>query len=395
MKGRDDLANTSARPEPIATRAPAPRPRQLSRRALAVLTGVAAIGVAAALGYSLNHSHRPAAPQQTVSIDRPKTDVLAGAPKDYGDLTRSASDGIGAPPTATEPRAAPQPSNTAVPSTPIDNQAAADQQRRRQQNDSARASKLFAGTSEGARVTVASMESRPSSAIPSMSSNAAPAAGTDTQDRKVAFVAGGVREPTVNSGRLTLSAGRYVISAGSTIAAALITGLSSDLPGEVVAQVTENVFDSTTGRTLLIPQGARLIGSYDAHISYGQERALVVWTRLILPDGRSIDLDRMIGTDPSGQSGFTDHVDHHTGALFKAALLSTLFGLGTHVAMGGGNHDDIAFAIRDSVGQSVERASDKLVEHQLDVQPTITIRPGARVRVLVGRDLMLGPWRDE
>lgn len=359
-----------------------------------MLTGTAAIGVAAALGYSLSRSHRTAAPQQTVSINRPKTDALAGAPKDYGDVARTASGGIGAPPTATEPSAAPLPSDTTLPSTPIGNQAAADQQRRRQQNDSARASKLFAVTSEGARATVASTASPPSSAMPLADTNAAPTGDATPQDRKAAFVAGGAREPTVNSGRLAPPAGRYVISAGSTIAAALITGLSSDLPGAVVAQVTENVFDSTTGRTLLIPQGARLIGSYDAHVSYGQERALVVWTRLILPDGRSIDLDRMIGTDPSGQSGFTDHVDHHTGTLFKAALLSTLFGLGTHVATGGGNHDDIAFAIRDSAGQSVERAGDKLVGHQLDVQPTITIRPGARVRVLVDRDLALQPWGD-
>jgi len=393
VSGRDDLvANTSARPEPLATRAPAPRARRLSRRALATLTGAAAIGVAAALGYSLSHSHRTTAPQQTVSIERPKTDALAGAPKDYGDLARTASGGIGAPPTATEPPAAPRPFDTTTPSTPIDNQAVADQQRRRQRNDSARASKLFTGTSEGVRATVASTETPSSSAMPSADSNAAPAVNADPQSRKAAFVAGGAREPTVNSGRLTEPMGRYVISAGSTIAAALITGLSSDLPGAVVAQVTENVFDSATGRTLLIPQGARLIGSYDAHISYGQERALVVWTRLILPDGRSIDLDRMIGTDPSGRSGFTDRVDHHTGTLFKAALLSTLFGLGTHVATGGGNHSDIAFAIRDSASQSVERAGDKLVEHQLDVQPTITIRPGARVRVLVGRDLTLEPW---
>lgn len=359
-----------------------------------MLTGTVAIGVAAALGYSLSHSHRTAAPQQTVSIDRPKTDALAGAPRDYGDLARTASGGIGAPPTATEPSTAALPSDTTLPSTQIGNQTAADRQRRRQQNDSARASKLFAGTSEGARASVASTESPPSSAMPSAGSNAAPAADAAPQDRKAAFVAGNARKSTANSGRLTQPAGRYVISAGSTIAAALITGLSSDLPGAVVAQVTENVFDSTTGRTLLIPQGARLIGSYDAHVTYGQERALVVWTRLILPDGRSIDLDRMIGTDPSGQSGFTDRVDHHTGTLFKAALLSTLFGLGTHVATGGGNHDDIAFAIRDSAGQSVDRAGDKLVEHQLGVQPTIAIRPGARVRVLVDRDLALQPWGD-
>jgi type IV secretion system protein VirB10 len=252
-------------------------------------------------------------------------------------------------------------------------------------------SKLFAGIegSAGAR-PVAAEAPLPSAGQPVAGQSTA-AGNRDAQDRKAAFVTGGALQPTVNSGRLTAPAGRYVISAGSTIAAALITGLSSDLPGEVVAQVTENVFDSATGRILLIPQGARLIGRYDAHVSYGQERALVVWTRLILPDGRSIDLDRMIGTDPSGQSGFADRVDHHTGTLFKAALLSTLFGLGAHIATGG-DHNDIAYAIRDSAGQSVDRAGDKLVGRQPDVPPTITVRPGARVRVLVERDLLLDPW---
>jgi len=243
-----------------------------------------------------------------------------------------------------------------------------------------------AAASAGQTSAESSAQSPPAAAV-------APATKADAQDSKATFVVGNGREPTVNAGRITFPAGRYVLSAGSTIAAALITGLSSDLPGEVVAQVTENIFDSATGRTLLIPQGARLIGRYDAHVSYGQERALVVWTRLILPDGRSIDLDRLIGTDPSGQAGFTDRVDHHTGTLFKAALLSTLFGLGAHIATGG-DHNDIAYAIRDSAGQSVDRAGDKLVGHQLDVQPTITVRPGARVRVLVGRDLVLEPWRD-
>ncbi|PZP07083.1 MAG: conjugal transfer protein TraI, partial [Sphingomonas hengshuiensis] len=178
-----------------------------------------------------------------------------------------------------------------------------------------------------------------------------------------------------------------------TIAAALITGLSSDLPGQVVAQVTEDVFDTVTGHTRLIPQGARLIGVYDARVSYGQSRALVVWTRMILPDGRSIDLDRMIGTDPSGQSGLRDRVDNHTGKLVVAGLLSTLFGVGANAATaGGGDNNDIAFAIRESAGRSVESVGDKLVERQLDIQPTITVRPGARVRVLVSRDLALAPW---
>jgi type IV secretion system protein VirB10 len=393
---RDELARDPAEKRPpIATRAAAPTPRRLSRKALATLAGVSALGVAAALGYSLTASHRTQAPQETVSVERRNTDALADAPKDYGDLARTTSAGIDAPPTTSQRDTTPPLSGNA-PASPgtANNEASAEQQRRRQARDSARASKLFAGTSERERSVTASAEPPPTLPGQAATGEPAQAASGDAQDRKAAFVAGGTREPTVNSGRLTPPAGRYVVSAGSTIAAALITGLSSDLPGQVVAQVTEDVFDTVTGRTRLIPQGTRLIGVYDARVSYGQSRALVVWTRLIFPDGRSLDLDRMVGTDAAGQSGLTDHVDNHTRKLLTAGLLSTLFGVGANAATtGGGDNADIAFAIRESAGRSVESAGDKIVSRQLDVPPTITVRPGARVRVLVGRDLILAPAR--
>jgi type IV secretion system protein VirB10 len=284
-----------------------------------------------------------------------------------------------------------------VPPQAANNQASAEEQRRRQNQESARASKLFAAGETASRSQAAAETASP--VPPPCSAEPSPAANApDTQDRKAAFVASATPIPTVNSGRLSAPAGQYVVSAGSTIAAALITGLSSDLPGQVVAQVTEDVFDSGTGQTRLIPQGARLIGAYDARVSYGQSRALVVWTRLIFPDGRSIDLDRQIATDASGQSGLTDRIDNHTGTLLKAGLLSTLFGVGANTAMaGGGDNNDIAFAIRESAGRSLESAGDKVVSRQLDVQPTITVRPGARVRVLVSRDVILPSWesRDE
>lgn len=383
---------TAPRP-PIATRAPAPTPRRLSRKALIGLCGVSALGVAAALGYSLTAGHHAQAPQESVSVERRNTDALADAPKDYGDLARTASANLGAPPAATEP-ITPPPATGTPPAPTTNNEASADRQRQRQQRDSARASKLFAAAGEGGRssATAPAQDALPP---PGQSAANAPDAGAngDAQARKTAFVAGGGREPSVNSGRVTDPAGRYVVSAGSTIAAALITGLSSDLPGQVVAQVTEDVFDSVSGRTRLVPQGTRLIGVYDARVTYGQSRALVVWTRMIFPDGRSIDLDRLTGTDAAGQSGFADRINNHTGKLLMAGLLSTLFGVGANAAtVGGGDNSDIAYAIRESAGRSVENAGDKIVSRQLDVQPTITIRPGARVRVLVSRDLVLPAW---
>lgn len=393
MSAADELAGDPAvSGQPIATRATAPTPRRLSRKALVTLTGVSALGVAAALGYSLTAGHRGQGNQETVSIERRNKDALADAPKDYGDIARTASAGIGTPPAAPEPMTTPPIASPQGAPVAGDNEAAAELQRRRQERESARASKLFTGTSEGGRAAPPAPE--PIAAPPGENVVSDTKAGaSDAQDRKAAFVTGGTREATVNSGRLALPAGRYIVSAGSTIAAALITGLSSDLPGQVVAQVTEDVFDTATGQARLVPQGTRLIGSYDARVTYGQSRALVVWTRMIFPDGRSIDLDRMIGTDAAGQSGFADRVNNHTDKLLMAGLLSTLFGVGANAATaGGGDNSDVAFAIRESAGRSVESAGDKIVSRQLDVQPTITVRPGARVRVLVSRDLLLAPW---
>ncbi|QBE92462.1 TrbI/VirB10 family protein [Sphingomonas paucimobilis] len=393
MTGDRQEAGRDPNRTPISTRGPVPRPRRLSRRALATFAGVSAIGIAAALGYALSASHHGPPAQEMVSVGLGKgSDVLANAPTDYAAAAMAkvaSAPAPGAGPAASAPETLAPPPVTGG----ANGEASAEAQRRQQQRDSARASRLFTSDSIAARAGQGEESSaQATSGSLSASPSGSPIAGGDAQDRKAAFVAGAGAQPTVNSGRLTAPAGRYMLSAGSTIAAALITGLSSDLPGEVVAQVTEDVFDSVTGRTKLIPQGSRLIGNYDAHVTYGQSRALVVWTRIILPDGRSLDLDRMIGTDASGQSGFADRVNHHMGKLLEAGLLSTLFGVGANLATSGGDNDDIAFAIRDSAGQSIERAGDRLVQHQLDVQPTITVRPGARVRVLVGRDLLLAPW---
>ncbi|MGH3262664.1 MAG: TrbI/VirB10 family protein, partial [Trebonia sp.] len=113
------------------------------------------------------------------------------------------------------------------------------------------------------------------------------------------------------------------------IAAALITGIRSDLPGEVTAQVTEDVYDSPTGKALLIPQGARLVGQYDAQVTFGQSRVLLVWARLIMPNGRSVVLERQPAADAEGYAGLEDEVDNHWGMLSKAAILSTLLSVGS------------------------------------------------------------------
>ena len=175
------------------------------------------------------------------------------------------------------------------------------------------------------------------------------------------------------------------------IPAALITGLRSDLPGQVTAQVTEDVYDSPTGKVLLIPQGARLVGQYDARISFGQSRALLVWTRLIMPNGRSIALERQLGVDAEGYASLEDEVDNHWGMLFTAAILSTVLSVGSEAGTSN-SENNLAQAIRQGASQSFNQVGEQVVGRSLHVQPTITIRPGFPVRVTVTHDLVLEPY---
>jgi type IV secretory pathway VirB10-like protein len=234
-------------------------------------------------------------------------------------------------------------------------------------------------------------------ALPAVAAGATPsataAAATDpvSQDHKLAFMNGNVDRRTTSPDRVQPAASPYVLQAGSVIPAALITGLRSDLPGEVTAQVTEDVYDTPTGKILLIPQGARLIGQYDAQVAFGQSRALLVWNRLIMPNGRSIVLERQPGTDPEGYAGLEDQVDNHWGMLFEAAILTTLLSIGSE-AGANNNENALVQALRQGSSQGMSQVGEQVVGRSLNVQPTITIRPGFPVRVLVTHDLVLEPY---
>lgn len=182
----------------------------------------------------------------------------------------------------------------------------------------------------------------------------------------------------------------YQLMAGTIIAASLVSGLNSDLPGFVIAQVTENVFDSIAGRHLLIPQGSRLIGKYDNVVAFGQERALVVWQRIIMPDGTSVVIDNLPATDTGGYAGLADQVDLHTWKLLKGVALATVLGVGSELAFGTSDNDLIK-ALQQSTQSTTNRAGQRLVERYLNVQPTITVRPGWPLRVIVHKDIVLRP----
>jgi type IV secretory pathway VirB10-like protein len=275
-----------------------------------------------------------------------------------------------------------------------------EQQRLGQEAEAARLSRLFAST--GVREVASSFAQAASvgtspMAVPNPTSQPAP---DDTftqngQDRKLAFVNAPVDRRTTSPDRVSAPASTYVVQAGNVIPASLITGIRADLPGQITAQVTENVFDSPTGHFLLVPQGTRLIGIYDSQVAFGQSRVLLVWTRLTMPNGRSIVLERQPGADTAGYSGLEDEVDNHWGALFKAAALSTLLGVGSELGSttGTGSNSDVITALRRGSSDTLNQTGQKVVQRNLNVQPTLTIRAGFPVRVIVNRDLVLEPYK--
>jgi type IV secretion system protein TrbI len=215
---------------------------------------------------------------------------------------------------------------------------------------------------------------------------------TTEQTRKLSFLKAGPEKEIYNPHGLQKPASPYQLMAGTIISASLVSGLNSDLPGFVIAQVTENVYDTVSGRHLLIPQGSRLFGKYDNVVAFGQDRALVVWQRVILPDGTSIVIDNLPATDTGGYAGLADDVDLHTWKLLKGVALATVLGVGSQLAFGSSDND-LVKALQQSTQSTTNRAGQRLVERNLNVQPTITVRPGWPLRVIVHKDIVLRPYR--
>jgi type IV secretion system protein VirB10 len=372
---RDIAAALRLRPDP-------PRVVRLSRRVLIGLGVVAGLGIGAALIVALQGRSGGEGPRELYSTDRnPQADGLATLPRDYAGIPQLGPPlpgDLGRPIVRAQERGQPVVPPT-VPST-----ADPAEQRRLQEVEAARTSRLFV------QVEARGEPRAPAPAGPLPADPGAMPIGPDATDRRLAFLGGPADRRTTSPDRLQAPPSPFVIQAGSVIPAALLTGLRSDLPGQITAQVTANVFDSPTGRYLLIPQGARLIGAYDSRVSFGQRRILLVWNRLILPNGRSIVLERMPGADEAGYAGLEDAVDYHWGRLFLAAGLATILNLG--LDLGRDDESDIARALRDSAQGTVGRAGDQIVRREITVPPTLTVRPGFPVRVIVHRDLVLEPY---
>jgi type IV secretion system protein VirB10 len=228
--------------------------------------------------------------------------------------------------------------------------------------------------------------------------SAAPAVDPNLQDRKNAFLSGkgGVKHADYLDVALQHPRSPNEIKAGTVLPAVLITAINSDLPGPVVAQVREHVYDTVSGNTLLVPQGSRLIAQYDSMVAWGQERVLLCWQRLVLPNGDSMDLQCMPAADLKGAAGLADEVDEHWWRILKGATVATLLSVGTAYAAG----DTTAY--NPTVGQVTARSASgeigtvgaQLTRNNLSVQPTITVRPGFSVNVIVTKDMIVPPYPD-
>lgn len=403
-------------PETLTLRA---RPRPVTRFNRKVLIAGAALGSAAILGATLVALAPPSfrtqeSGDELYNVDRkPTAEGLAGLPRNYGEIASKPVPQLGpalpgdlgppvvrmerelgvAPPTSTGPIFRPNAEDDA---------ARAERLRLARQAQQAREAGVFFQISARRDAANPPAQPAPQQLSPDSATGVVgddarpleidPERDQNYQGRKLDFLNQRVDREVYNPHALQDPVSPYQVMAGTAIPASLVTGINSDLPGLVIAQVTENVYDTPTGRYLLIPQGARLIGKYDSVIAFGQSRALVIWNRIVMPDGSSIVIENLPATDTAGYAGLEDEVDYHTWRLITGVALSTLLGVGTELTFGE-EESDLVRALRESAQRDTNRAGQRITERNLNIQPTITIRPGWPLRVIVHKDLVLRPYR--
>ena len=404
-----------AAPDTVALRAQPRSVTRLNRRMLAALCGGLAVAVLGALMWSLQPQRRSVNEStELYNVDRvSRSEGLDQLPADYSKLSPTLPPHVPelGPPLPGDLGPAivnSQQPTVAAYAAPGHDPAEALRLARLKEAEEAAASSVFfqTGTQTAAPVAQSQVESAPGFAANAAfdplaagpASTAAqaidPTAVQNRQDQKEAFLAGGSTQ-TRNSGNLQMPALPYQVMAGTVIAAALVTGIKSDLPGDVIATVTEPVYDTATGKFLLIPQGSRILGKYNSQVSYGQSRVQVMWNRIILPDTSSLTLDNLVGTDSAGYAGLEDGVDWHWDRIFAGAVLTTLLGVGAELAAPENRQDGgrVIIAGRDSAQDSINQVGQEMTRRNLNIQPTLTSRPGLPVRIIVNTDLVLRPYQ--
>jgi type IV secretion system protein VirB10 len=400
-----------------------PRPTRLNRRVVlaagAVLISV--VGTAFALGFQ--------APSPLVKEEleddgeKPnllRSEVMQGAPRvDYSTLTKPAEKPepvvIEMPPEIEapeklQPAALPGPAlrpvlqhqqQVTVATSPTeDPDAAARRKQLAQEREAALKSSLFANRQTAASSS-ATTEGQGSLFDGAAVEGASPAAVAD--QRALTPVDQNLQGDKRRFAETQASDGVYVqkpylrplspfeVKAGTIIPGALVTGLNSDLPGEIIGRITENVYDTVSGRHVLIPQGTTVVGRYNSFVAYGQDRAQIVWDRLIMPNGRSIELEGMRGADKAGASGLEDEVDHHWGRVIGAVILSTGISVVSNIATDDSSEGSLSDELGSAVAQESAQVGSDFVRRNSNIQPTIKVRPGWPFTIIVHKDLVLDP----
>lgn len=372
-----------------------PAVTRFNRRILMALLGLSSCAVFAALFYGLGIHHvQKRTAQELFTANSPVAERLNTAPSTYSDIPKPKPDNT----SASTPEPGPGQRNLRnldnAPRSP--GETSLDRE-----TEQARTSKVFFATGSQIRHAVdapatATGATDPTAAYDSPTPSLSPLdaeAVQNQQDRKLAFLHEKSDASITSPQRVRPPTSPYLVSAGSIIRAVLITAVNSDLPGLAEAQVTEKVCDSINGNTLLIPQGARLIGEVDSQISYGQERLLAAWTQLKFLDGSTLPLDRLPGSDTAGAAGFDAMTNYHTWRLAKGAFLSSLLGISTQLATNSGTQDNnrVIVATRDSATDSINQVGQRITAEELAIQPTLTRDAGYPFAVLVAKDLVLRP----
>ncbi len=255
----------------------------------------------------------------------------------------------------------------------------------------------FAGEQRPAMAVSAGTSASPDGSKPPLTTGGAPTADQNMQGRKNEFMTQTDRSDGYLPNQVVPPRSPYEVKAGTIIPTVLVTGINSDLPGTILGQVRENVYDTVSGNYLLIPQGSKVLASYDSMVAYGQERVLVCWQRLIRPDGTSLSLDCQPGVDLGGYAGFADTVDNHWWRVLTGVALGSVLAAGVVVPQGNvsGYVPTIGQGMAANAAGAVNQAGQQITNRALGIQPTIKVRPGFSVNVLVTKDLVIPPYRSE
>jgi len=415
MSESADMSDQTVRPkqppESVELRAAPQRVTRLNRRTLAVGIGVVSFAVLGATLWSLQPRSRDAHTNpELYNVDRiTRAEGLEALPRDYSQVLPPAPE-----PAPVPVLGEPLPGDLGRPVLRAEREvglhphggpdaAEAERLARLKEAEEAARAPLFYKSANRGGSPGASAAALPDGAYAEALAGLPPEAGgamdamqtQNRQDNKTAF-AGQGRTATQSAHRLEAPRGPDTVMAGTVIAAALVTGIKSDVPGDIIATVTEPVYDSATRRNVLIPQGARLMGRYNSQVSYGQSRVQAVWERIIMPDTSSIVLDNLAAADPAGYAGLEDDVDWHWNRILAGAALTTLLGVGAELAAPqnqGTGDGRVIIAARDGVQDSVNQVGQEITRRNLNIQPTLTIRPGMPVRIVVNRDITLRAYR--